>query len=79
MATIDTILFEQFVDAVNCELAAIGVTLRVTRAEPGKCGTMMLQDADGRMLGPVPDHVDAPTIKAFEAIITAPDAPQDLT
>lgn len=74
MATIDTILFEQFADALNRELAAIGATLRVAQAEPGERGTMMLQDASGRVLGPIPEHVDAPTIKAFEAIIAARDA-----
>jgi len=76
MATVDTILFEQFVDALNRELCAIGTTLRVMRGKPDSRGTMMLQDASGRPLGLVPDHVDAATIKAIEAIITALKAPR---
>ena len=73
MATIDTILFEDFADALNRELSAIGATVRVRREGPGACGTMVLQAADGRSLGSLPDHADAPTIKAFEAIMSARD------
>lgn len=76
MAAVDTILFEQFADALNRELCAIGTTLRVARVSSSLRGTMMLQDASGRPLGPVPDHVDAATIKAIEAIITATKAPR---
>lgn len=77
MATVDTILFEQFADALNRELAAIGASLRVMRDKPDVPGTMTLQDADGHPLGSMPDHVDAAAIKAFEAIISsAPTLPR---
>lgn len=72
--TIDTILFEQFADALNGELAAIGTTLRVSRAQPDIPGTMMVQDASGRPVGPMPDHADATTVLALEAMLAANDS-----
>lgn len=75
MATMDTILFEQFVECLNTELSAIGATIRVARERSATRGTMMLQDASGQLLGAVPDHVDAPTLLSFEAILAANSAP----
>jgi hypothetical protein len=69
MPTTDTILFHQFAAALNRELATLGSTLRVAGDVVPPRGTMMLQDAGGRDLGPIPDHVDAETIRAFEAMI----------
>ncbi|MBY8829174.1 hypothetical protein [Hephaestia mangrovi] len=69
MTTADTILFEQFADALNRELAASGATLRVARRAARSRDWMILQDADGHDLGPIPDHADAATITAFEAMI----------
>lgn len=76
MATVDTILLKQFTDALNRELCAAGSMLRVSRAPSAQRGMMMLHDASGQPLGPLPDHVDAATIRAIEAIITAIEAPR---
>lgn len=76
MTAIDTILFEQFADALNRELVAIGATLRVAPRAPAVCGSILLHDAGGHPVGALPDHVDAATIKALEAIINARDTMQ---
>jgi hypothetical protein len=74
MIAIDAILFDQFVEAMNGELAAIGTTLRIADAPPSHARSMTLEDANGRPLGIVPDYVDAATIAALEVILVRREA-----
>lgn len=71
MATIDITLFEQFVASLNGELRMVGATLRVSHVAPSARGMVILENASGRALGPVPDNVDAQTILAIELLLDA--------
>ena len=66
-------LTSQFCVALNAELAALGCKLHISDCDLGPGDTMLLLSADGRELGWVPDHVDAPVIAAFERILKTID------